>query len=162
MTAFIRVTIRDHSGELSVVALPVSEMSALTVWGDTLALGATLAAAVMSLSLGVMVNWSFSQDAGQHDQDYPADDAAQRETALRVFYHGNTSGKKGYVTVPAADLANVELQQASDLAILTEEPVASFVTDFEAGVTIAIPSEIGGYWNDEVTVDKIQFVGRNN
>ena len=162
MTAYISVTVRDYSRELSTVRFPVAEMLAAGTWADMAVRGAALAAQVAAMSMGEIVNWSFSQDGGQPNQAVPADDAAQRETAVRVFYHGDTSGKKATLTIPAADLGAIELQPNSDLVDLTTEPTVSFVTAFEANVALAIPSELGGYWNDEAVVDYILFVGRNH
>lgn len=163
MTAYISVRVRDHSDEYSVVRFPVDEMLLADVWGDVVAKGAALRAQVDALSLGTTVNWTFSQDAETPDDNRPADDAAQRETGLRVFYHGNISGKKAHLTIPAADLGAVELQPGSDLAIMTEEPIAGFITVFEAQVSLPMPNTppSTGYWNDDVTVDRIQFVGRS-
>lgn len=162
MTAYISVKVRDYSDEYSIVRFPVAEMLVADVWGDVVAKGAALRAQVDAMSLGTTVNWSFSQDAETPDDNRPSDDAAQRETAVRVFYRGVTSGRKGTLTIPAADLGAIELVPGTDLVDLTQEPAAGFVTVFEAQVKMAIPSELTGYWNDDVVIDKMLFVGRRN
>lgn len=162
MTAFVSVKVKDFSGEISYVRFPVAEMEAATTWAASVVIGAALRSQVDALSLGTTVNWSWTQDAETPDEDLPASALAQREDGFRVFYHGNTTGKKAHLTIPARDISAVTIIPATDLVDLTVGAGAAFVTAFETYVTLPIPSEVTGYWNDATTVDKIQVIGRNN
>lgn len=162
MTAIVSVKVKDYSGEISYVRFPVSEMQAATAWSAAVVIGAALRAQVDALSLGTTVNWTWSQDAETPDEDLPASALAQREDGFRVFYHGETTGKKAHLTIPARDISAVTMIPATDLVDLTTGAGAAFVTVFEANVTLPIPSEVTGYWNDATIVDRIQVVGRNN
>lgn len=78
---------------------------------------------------------------------------AQRENKYLIRYHGNVTSKKFRASVPAADLSL--LPNHEEFLDLTATEGLAVKTAFEA---IAVSPDNDG---EAVTVDSIQFVGRN-
>lgn len=164
MTAYISIRIRDHSDEYSTMRVPVAEMLAVTPWGEYFTNLETLVDAVDDVTLGTIVSWTFSQVGEEFEDERPDSDWAQREFGLRIFYHGENSGVKGNMTVPAPDLAAIDTVPGTDLAVLTDEPVATLITQLQGIAEIAVPNPppATGYWNDDIIVDRAVVVGRRS
>jgi hypothetical protein len=84
----------------------------------------------------------------------PTDDLAHRESGLRVFYTDDTTGKVYHFTIPGPDWALVDVLPNTDLADMTDEPLASLISAVESDVL----SEVG----NSVTVLRAVVVGRRN
>lgn len=83
-----------------------------------------------------------------------ASTAAQRENKWLCRYHDNTTFKKFVVSLPCADLT--KLVSGSEFLVLTGGAGATLKTAFEA--VVVSPDDA----SHSVTLDSVQFVGRNS
>lgn len=148
-------TYRDKSGEISNVELTVADVSAGgadfdAVMADVAALGAAILAATECVQAREM----FNQAVDVKSPTVPTDVLAQRESALRVFYADDTTGEVYHISIPGPDWDGIDLLPNTDLADLTDEPVASLVTALEANAL----SPVG----NAITVLRAVQVGRHN
>ena len=146
---------RDKSDEISNVEITVADVSAGgadfdTVMADVAALGAGILAATECVQAREM----FNQAVDVKDPATPTDTQAQRESALRIFYADDTTGEVYHISIPGPDWANVDLLPNTDLADLTDEPLATLVTAIETNPL----SPVG----NAVTVLRAVAVGRRN
>ena len=110
-------------------------------------------AACEGLSVGQLISSTFSQ-ANDSGVDQAAASAwAVRELGVRFFYTDDTLGRKGSLTVPCPDLANIAVGTDGDTVDLTDTEAAAMVTWIEANLTI------GG---NGVNVDRAIIVGRDS
>jgi hypothetical protein len=79
---------------------------------------------------------------------------AQRESALRIFYADDSTGELYHISIPGPDWDTVDLLPNTDLADLTDEPLASLVAEIE--------SEAKSPVGNSVTVLRAVQVGRHN
>jgi len=124
---------RDKSDEISVVELNIADVSAGgtnfdAVMGDVAALGAAILAATEC----VQARETFKQEVDTKDPSTPTDVLAQRESALRIFYADDTTGDVFHVSIPGPDWDSIALLPNTDLADLTDEPLASLVSAMES------------------------------
>ena len=148
-------TYRDKSGEISNVELTVADVSAGgadfdAVMADVAALGA----AILASTECVQAREMFNQAVDVKSPTVPTDVLAQRESALRVFYADDTTGEVYHISIPGPDWDGIDLLPNTDLADLTDEPVASLVTALEANAL----SPVG----NAITVLRAVQVGRHN
>lgn len=148
-------TYRDKSGEISNVELTVADVSAGgadfdAVMADVAALGAAILAATECVQAREM----FNQAVDVKSPTVPTDVLAQRESALRIFYADDTTGEVYHISIPGPDWDGIDLLPNTDLADLTDEPVASLVTALEANAL----SPVG----NAITVLRAVQVGRHN
>lgn len=148
-------TYRDKSGETSNVIMPVADVSAGgadfdTVMADVAALGAAILAATEC----VQARETFNQAVDTKDPAVPTDVLAQRESALRLFYGDDVTGETYHISIPGPDWDAIDLLPNTDLADLTDEPVATLVTAIETNGL----SPVG----NAVTVLRAVQVGRRN
>lgn len=146
---------RDKSDEISNVELTVADVSAGgadfdTVMADVAALGAAFLAATECVQAREM----FNQAVDTKDPATPTDVLAQRESALRVFYADDVTGEVYHVSLPGPDWDSIDLLPNTDLADLTDVPVANIVIAIEANAL----SPVG----NAVTVLRAVQVGRHN
>ena len=164
MTAFISVRVRDYSDEYSTLKVPIAEALITDTWQDIQTKGANLVDALEDLILGTIVSWTFTQNGAEYGDERPSSPFAQREVGLRVFVTGEHSGRKSNFTIPTPDLAAIPLVPGTDLVDLADTDMAALVTWIEANVEIPIPNlpPLPGYWNDDVTIDRMVVVGRSS
>lgn len=148
-------TYRDKSDEISNVEITIADVSAGgadfdAVMADIADLGAALAA----VSDCVQAREVFNQAVDVKDPSTPTDVFAQRESALRVFYADDVTGEVYHISIPGPDWDGVNLLPNTDLADLTDEPVATLVTVLEASAL----SPVG----NAITVLRAVQVGRRN
>jgi len=146
---------RDRSDEISNVELTVADVSAGgadfdAVMADVAALGA----AILGCTDCVQAREVFNQAVDVKDPSTPINEHAQRESALRVFYADDVTGEVYHVSVPGPSWDGIDLLPNTDLADLTDEPVAALVTALEANAL----SPVG----NAITVLRAVQVGRRN
>lgn len=146
---------RDKSDEISNVELNIADVSAGgadfdAVMADVASLGAALLAATECIQAREM----FNQAVDTKNPATPTDVLAQRESALRIFYADDTTGEVYHISVPGPDWDAIDLLPNTDLADLTDEPLAALVTAIEAGAL----SPVG----NAITVLRAVQVGRHN
>lgn len=146
---------RDKSGEKSNVEMTIADVSAGgadfdAVMADVAALGA----AILAVTECVQAREMFNQAVDVKSPTVPTDVFAQRESALRVFYGDDVTGETYHISVPGPDWDSVDLLPNTDLADLTDEPLASLVTAIEANGL----SPVG----NAITVLRAVQVGRHN
>lgn len=146
---------RDESDEISNVELTVADVSAGgadfdTVMADVAALGAAL----LNVSGCVQAREVFIQTVDAKDPSTPNNDFAHRESALRIFYADDVTGEVYHVSVPGPEWDDIIQHPNTDLADLTDEPVAALVAALEANAL----SPVG----NAISVLRAVHVGRNN
>ncbi|MCK4962881.1 MAG: hypothetical protein KAS19_10360, partial [Anaerolineales bacterium] len=99
-----------------------------TVMADVAALGA----AMLAVTECVQAREVYNQTVDTKDPATPTDVMAQRESALRIFYGDDSTGEVYHISIPGPDWDTVDLLPNTDLADLTDEPLASLVTALEA------------------------------
>lgn len=146
---------RDRSDEISTVEFTVADVSAGgadfdAVMADVAALGAGL----LAITECVQAREVYNQTVDTKDPATPTDEFAQRESALRIFYADDVTGEVYHISVPGPAWDLVELLPNTDLADLTDEPLAAMVTAIETNAL----SPVG----NAVTVLRAVQVGRHN
>lgn len=146
---------RDKSDEISNLEMSVADVSAGgadfdAVMADVAALGAAFLAATECIQAREV----FNQVVDVKNPATPTDVLAQRESALRIFYADDVTGEVYHVSLPGPDWDAILLLANTDLADLTDEPVATIVTAMEANGL----SPVG----NAVTVLRAVQVGRRN
>jgi hypothetical protein len=115
---------------------------------------ATLGAAILAATECVQAREMFNQAVDTKDPTTPTDVLAQRESALRIFYADDTTGEVYHISIPGPDWDTVDLLPNTDLADLTDEPLATLVA--------AIESDAESPVGNAVTVLRAVQVGRHN
>lgn len=146
---------RDRSDEISTVELNLPDVSAGGADFDTVMAGvASLGAALLAATECVQAREVFNQAVDTKDPATPTDVLAQRESALRIFYADDTTGEVYHISVPGPDWDAIDLLPNTDLADLTDEPLATLITEIE--------SEAESPVGNSVTVLRAVQVGRHN
>ena len=151
--AFVGLKFRDAGKEYSSVRAEIADQAGATTFTAMEVIADGFSAAAEGLSIGVMVSAIFSQETDSNPDAAAADPFAQRELGVRFFFTDDTVGRKGYITIPCPDLANIDLESDGDTLDLTDAEAAAMVTWIEANLTI------GG---NNVDVDRAVVVGRAN
>lgn len=132
MPAIYTLTVRDYSDEYSRVSFNTPEPAADgTDWAANLALHAALQAAVDALCIGNLAREQFVAYVEPLNDARPANQYAQRETGLRLFWVDATTGQKGHWTIPCPDLSLIA-NPGSDQVDLTVSVVGTLVSAIEA------------------------------
>ncbi len=153
MTMKVTSRVRDHGTEYSQCSMTIPPQAGATAWSAIEIIADAFMSAVDDLTLGVVVKTAVQQNTDEQE-DIPAVSAfAQRELGLRFFFHDDTTFVKGSMTVPAPDLANIDLESDGDTADLTDTEVAAMVTWLE---TYAVLN------GSSVVVDRAVVVGRSS
>lgn len=146
---------RDRSDEISTVELSVPDVSAGGADFDTvMASVASLGAALLAATECIQAREMFNQAVDTKNPATPTDVLAQRESALRIFYSDDTTGEVYHISLPGPDWDAVDLLPNTDLADLTDEPLAALVA--------AIESDAESPVGNAVTVLRAVQVGRHN
>lgn len=146
---------RDRSDEISSVELSIPDISAGGADFDTVVASvATLGAAILTVTECVQAREVLNQTVDVKDPATPTDVLAQRESALRIFYADDTTGEVYHISIPGPDWDSVDLLPNTDLADLTDEPLATLVA--------AIESDAESPVGNAVTVLRAVQVGRHN
>lgn len=154
--AYVSLTIRDYSDELSNIRIPIDEVDPLV--DDIVELDdelTDLAAAINAVTLGNIARQSLTVFETAPNDARPASPWAQRETGLRIYYQ--TTGdpvRKGTVTVPAPNLDALTIPGGTDEVTLADSgAMAALVSALETHM------EVDG---QAVTITKAVVVGRNS
>ena len=148
-------TYRDRSDEVSTVELTVADVSAGGADFDAImAEVAGLGAAILAVTDCVQAREFFNQAVDVKDPATPTDVMANRESALRIFYADDVTGEVYHISVPGPDWDSVNLLPNTDLADMTDEPLATLVSQIESDAL----SPVG----NAVTVLRAVQVGRHN
>ena len=146
---------RDRSDEISNVELHVADVSAGGTDFDTVMAGvASLGAALLAATECVQAREVFNQVVDTKDPTTPTDVLAQRESALRIFYADDVTGEVYHISVPGPDWDGIDILPNTDLADMTDEPLATLITEIESEAL----SPVG----NAVTVLRAVQVGRHN
>jgi hypothetical protein len=146
---------RDRSDEISTVELNIPDVSAGGADFDAVVASvASLGAAIEAVTDCVQAREMLNQAVDTKDPSTPTDVMAQRESALRIFYADDSTGELYHISVPGPDWDTVDLLPNTDLADLTDEPLASLVAEIE--------SEAKSPVGNSVTVLRAVQVGRHN
>lgn len=146
---------RDKSDEISTVELTVADVAAGGANFDTVMTSvAALGAALLASSECIQAREVFNQAVDTKNPATPTDVLAQRESALRIFYADDVTGEVYHVSVPGPDWDSIDLLPNTDLADLTDEPVASLVSAMEANAFTPV--------GNNLTVLRAVQVGRHN
>ena len=148
-------TYRDRSDEISTVELTVADVSAGGADFDAImAEVAGLGAAILAVTDCVQAREFFNQAVDVKDPSTPVDVMANRESALRIFYADDVTGEVYHISIPGPDWDGVDLLPNTDLADMTDEPLATLVSQIESDAL----SPVG----NAVTVLRAVQVGRHN
>lgn len=146
---------RDRSDEISTVELSIPDVSAGGADFDTVVASiATLGAAILASTECVQAREMLNQAIDTKDPTTPTDVLAQRESALRIFYADDTTGEVYHISIPGPDWDSIDLLPNTDLADMTDEPLATLVA--------AIESDAESPVGNAVTVLRAVQVGRHN
>lgn len=146
---------RDESDEISTVELSIPDVSAGGADFDAvMASLAALGAAILAATECVQATEFFRQAVDTKDPTTPVDPHAARESALRIFYADDSTGEVYHISVPGPDWDAIVMEPNTDLADLTDEPVAALVAAIESDAL----SPVG----NAVTVLRAVKVGRHN
>ena len=146
---------RDESDEISTVELNIPDVSAGGADFDAvMASVATLGAAILASTECVQAREMFLQAVDVKDPSTPVDPHAARESGLRIFYGDDTTGEVYHVTIPGPDWDAIDVLPNTDLADLTDEPLATLVAALESDAE----SPVG----NAITVLRAVKVGRHN
>ena len=147
-------TYRDRSDEFSTVELTVADVIPTgSNWDAVLAEVAGLGAAILAVTDCVQAREFFNQAVDVKDPTTPADVMANRESALRIFYADDVTGEVYHISIPGPDWDTVDLLPNTDLADMTDEPLATLVSQIESdalspagnAVTVLRAVQVGRY-----------------
>ena len=146
---------RDWSKEISSFELNFADIAAGGANFDAVkAAVVDMGDAVLACTVCVDASEGLKQETAVPDPSVPADEDAQREVGMRVFYADDTTGKVNHFTIPGPDKSACALIIESDLFDPTDEPLASLITELESSVL----SPVG----NAVSFLRAVQVGRNN
>jgi hypothetical protein len=157
-TSFFSQTIGDNtvksngSPEITTYEVPITTLTAGNVTAKEVLI-ANLLAAVDAIILGQDQKTTIVWDRGIVGSTPAASQLAQRENKWLCRYHGNTLHQKFQVSIGTADLT--QLPNHSEFLDLTGGVGAALKTAFEA--IVVSPDDD----SEAVTLDSVQFVGRN-
>ncbi len=155
MTSKIRVGMIDHSAEITSMNFHLDALTNANY--DALFLATTgkydlIKAVFNPLTILNLTRSTVSLEVDQSVGSLPADEHAQRELALRIFYTDSVSGKKYRLDVPGP--AAGVIPEGTDIVPLTNVPLAAFIVVFEAQ---AVSPE-----GNALVVTSARIVGRRN
>jgi hypothetical protein len=152
--ALVNVKFLDFSDEASAVSFNVADPSGATYDWDALetAIG-VVTSAIEAVSLCTRSTEQISVKTDLGSAARPADEEAQREQGLRVFYMDNTTQKKYHLTIPGPEVA-LMASPGFDVVDWSGSEMAALETALEAGILSPVGNAIS------ILTGKI--VGRNN
>lgn len=146
---------RDRSREMSTIQLNFADIAAGGANFDAVEAAIDgIGDDIEALTVCVQATERLTQVVTTKSAIVPTDDLANRESGLRVFYTDDTTGEIYHFTIPGPDWALIVVFPNTDLADLTDEPLATLVSAVESDVL----SPVG----NSVTVLRAVVVGRRN
>lgn len=142
----------DYGGEVSTVTANATTPAGGDTWTVLLGLMTGMETALGNFSRGYLESIAFRELGVDNAPDVATDPDAQREMGARFFYHEETTNKKGFLTIPMPDLANLDILPGTDLLDMTDTETAAMITWIEATVELA---------GQAVVVDRVVIVGRS-
>jgi len=151
--------IRDNSGEMTYVAIPVEQMDASN--HDTIvAAQGDMNTALDVIILGNLANRSIAHSRGQMSPDRPTDPYANRETAVRFVLKDPTNPSARFsVSVGTPDLSKFPFADAGK--DLIEAPFTNLHTDVAAWVSFLEDHMVDPATENNLTVTSMEQIGRN-
>lgn len=160
-------TLMDYSREKASVGFNTAAITAASIAGALTQFGA-LRTAIEGITAGVVAAEALYVNRSKLSNVPPVSPEAQREKKWLVTYEDSTeffdapvnaipnAGYKGVfnIEIPTADLTNVPMIANTDDANMGSPAMSAFITAFQN----LARSPYGG----EVTVTRVQFVGRNS
>ncbi len=144
----------DFSGEKSSVAFNLVTPSGATYDWDALELILDgIGDAIEAVCLCTRGPENIRVEAAAGSITLPTDEEAQRELALRIFYHDTTTNKKFHLSVPGPDLAQMAV---------AGQDVVDFTSGAMATLLSALESDMKSPDGNAIVVDKGVIVGRRN
>ena len=124
---------RDRSNEISTVELNVPDVAAGGANFDAvIASLEALGAGILTITECNQSREHFVQAVDAKSHVVPTDNQANRESALRVFYTDDVTGDIYHISIPGADWTVIDMLPGTDFADPADEPLATFITTFEA------------------------------
>lgn len=146
---------RDRSDEISTCELTVADVAAGGANFDAIMTSvAALGAALLASTECIQAREVFNQTVDTKNPATPTDVLAQRESALRIFYADDVTGEVYHISVPGPDWDSIDLLPNTDLADLTDEPLATLVSAMESNAFTPV--------GNNLTVLRAVQVGRHN
>lgn len=146
---------RDTSDEISNVELNVADVSAGGADFDAvMASVAALGGGILAVTDCIQAREVYNQVVDVKNPATPTDVMAARESALRIFYGDDVTGEVYHISIPGPDWDTVIVIPNTDLADMSDEPLASLITLIESDAL----SPVG----NAVTVLRAVKVGRHN
>lgn len=146
---------RDNSDEISTVELTIADVSAGGADFDAvMASVAALGGALFAATACVQAREMFLQAVDTKDPSTPTDVEAIRESALRIFYADDVTGEVYHISMPGPEWDTIDKIPNTDLADMTDEPLAALVAAIEANAL----SPVG----NAISVLRCVQVGRHN
>ncbi len=145
-------TLVDYGGEKSTFTAQIPDPIGADTWTVILAYLTTLETAIGNFSRGYLESIFYRAGGVENSPDVASSPDAQRELGARFFFSESTTNKKGFITIPMPDLANLDIVPLTDFLDLTDTETAAMVTWIEANVELA---------GQSVTVARAVIVGRN-
>jgi len=142
---YVTATYADRSSETSTVSFYVDGATADTA-------SAAITAAMDAISVGIRRRTDIV-DPYAFSNGTPTSTIANRESKMLVSYEDTTNYKRYVLTVPMPNLTSMLILAGTDLFDMTDEPLAAFITAFEANAK----SQDG----NAVNVLSCKIVGRN-
>lgn len=149
-------TLVDATGETTTFAIPMGAITAVSL-PDFLTEFGQLRTAIEGVTLGNVVRESWTGDNTTFTPGRPSDPAAQRETALRIYFIGNSGSPERHVTLGTVDTSKLTFPTESDSVPLDASP--------EIEALVSAIEQIGRHPNSDletITVTKLRLVGRNS
>lgn len=151
-----KVTLRylDFSREYSTVSFNLGDPSGAAFdWSAFAGVIDTVNDAIEAVTLCTRGPESVFVELAQGSALLPADEDAQREAGLRIFYSDTVNGRKGHMTIPGPD-KSIMAQQGFDEVSWADAAMVTLESAIEGNVL----SRDG----NAISIDKGVLVGRRN
>lgn len=121
---YVTASYADRSNEISTASFYVDGASADTA-------SAAITAAMDNISVGIRRRTDIV-DPYAFSNATPTSTIANRESKMLVSYEDTVTFKRYVMTVPMPNLTSMLILAGTDLFDMTDEPLAAFITAFEA------------------------------
>jgi hypothetical protein len=145
-------TINNGKPESTSASFPIITLTAANLVATETLVG-NLENAIADIVIGQLAKTEYTLNRLKISDDAAGDVAAQRENKWLMRYHGNNLKEKFRISLGTADLQ--VLPNHSEFLDLTADPGLALKTAFEA--VVRSPGDAA----ETVTLDSVQFVGRN-
>lgn len=155
---WLSFSLRDWSDEYTNVRIEIAEPAGGDLVSTVTAKQTALQSAIEGVTLGTVARKYAAIAYSKAGDVRPASELAQRESGLRVFFQGDTSGEKGNITIGTVDLSVLTIAGGGDIVTLADGGVmAALVTALEANMVMPY-----GATTEDITVTEAVIVGRNS